>query len=112
MVIRALKNKKNLLHFYDFDLFIVCCLRRDALEKSGSREDWLELATEYQIAKGAKQSIMANYCMRKAGIDLTPVTEEVEEVVEQEEVEPVAESVAEPITVHRNLFGSKLFPRK
>ena len=68
MVVRAVKHKRlDFAHFADFELFISCCLRRDALEKTGTRDEWLQLAGDYQIARGDGISVMVEYCMRKAG---------------------------------------------
>lgn len=61
--------KGNYLHFKvrDEELFVACCKTREQYEMTETPSAlWIELATKFQEAKGARPSFMAAYCMRKA----------------------------------------------
>ena len=68
MPINSLASKnKNV--FADLDLFIECCEVRYIYERNATREQWLVLAEQFQLAKGlGKISYMSEYCMKKAGM--------------------------------------------
>ena len=62
-------RKYPLIKLHDLELFVECCKTRDEYDlHDATREQWMELAAQFQHAKGAGRiSYMAAYCVRRAG---------------------------------------------
>lgn len=66
MSVHAVKYK-SLIKIHNFDLFIECCKRRYQYDEGEATSlQWQELAAEFQRAKGASYSYMAEYCLMRA----------------------------------------------